>query len=167
MENKKVETIKVSGGAEYARVTARLKKFHELYKNGSIETEYNLTEAMICFKTKITPNTEQTNRFFTGHSLGKIAGVKAFEKLETVSVGRALAFLGLLADGDIASYEEMQEYEEDLKPENVKASKIDDLKSQVDSIKTIPELKTFYAKHKGLGKEFDTHVALKAKELGE
>jgi len=110
---KKVETIKVSGGADYAKVPARLKKFHELYKNGKIETEYNLTEAMICFKTKITPDTENPERFFTGHSLGKLEKAKAFEKLETISVGRALAFLGLLADGDIASYEEMQEYRKD------------------------------------------------------
>ena len=111
--NKKLNTIKVSGGGEYAKVAERLKEFHKTYKNGKIETSYNLTEAMICFKTIITPDVEKPERFFTGHSLGKIAGVKAFEKLETISAGRALAFLGLLADGEIASADEMEEYIEE------------------------------------------------------
>jgi hypothetical protein len=37
---------------------------------------------------------------------------KSFEKLETIAVGRALAFAGYLADGEIASMEEMAKYEE-------------------------------------------------------
>ena len=47
------------------------------------------------------------------------------------------------------------------------SSQIEDLKKQADNIKTIDELKTFYAKHKGLGKDFDNHIALLAKKLGK
>lgn len=110
----KLKTIKVSGGGEYAKVAERLKEFHSQYKLGKIETDYKITEAMLCFKATITPDTSKPERFFTGHSLGAIKGVKAFEKLETIAVGRALAFLGLLADGEIASADEMEEYREEL-----------------------------------------------------
>ncbi len=168
MATKKLNTIKVSGGGDYAKVTERLKEFHKTYKNGKIETSYSLTEAMICFKTIITPDIEKPERFFTGHSLGKIAGAKAFEKLETISVGRALAFLGLLADGEIASYEEMNEYaiEEGAKSAE-KFEKIEELKKEVEKIKSVEELRKFYAKNKGLGKEFDSYIVELSKKLKE
>ena len=88
MAKTKLNTIKVTGGGEYAKVTERLKEFHKTYKNGKIETSYNLTEAMICFRTVITPDTTNPERFFTGHSLGKLTGTKAFEKL-----GGSIAFV--------------------------------------------------------------------------
>lgn len=46
-------------------------------------------------------------------------------------------------------------------------NEIEDLKKEADKIKTIDELKTFYAKHRGLGKDFDNHIALLAKKLGK
>ncbi len=119
---KKLKTIKVTGGGDYAKVTERLKEFHKTFEKGKIKTSYNLTQTMICFKAKVTPDIEQPERYFTGHSLGEVGGHKAFEKLETVAVGRALAFLGLLADGDIASFEEMQEYEKIETPTGKKVS---------------------------------------------
>jgi hypothetical protein len=131
----KLKTIKVSGGGDYAKVAERLKEFHKTYKNGNIETSYLATESMISFKAIIKPDVEKPTRFFTGHSLGKISGVKAFEKLETIAVGRALAFLGLLADGDIASADEMEEYEEELHiVDNSKAIE------KLNKCKTIAEL---------------------------
>lgn len=36
---------------------------------------------------------------------------------------------------------------------------IDELKKEADKVKSIDELKKFYAKHKGLGKDFDNHIA--------
>lgn len=141
----RLNTIKVSGGGDYAKVSERLKEFHKTYKNGKIETSYNLTEAMICFKTIITPDIEQPERFFTGHSLGKVAGVKAFEKLETISVGRALAFLGLLADGEIASADEMEEYEKDKSKKETKKSNtpVIDVCSKIEKIKTKAKIEEF------------------------
>jgi len=35
---------------------------------------------------------------------------KDFEKQETIAVGRALAFAGFLSDGEVASYEEMEDF---------------------------------------------------------
>ena len=164
--NKKLNTIKVSGGGEYAKVAERLKEFHKTYKNGKIETSYNLTEAMICFKTIITPDVERPERFFTGHSLGKIAGVKAFEKLETISAGRALAFLGLLADGEIASADEMEEYiEETNSKEANRLETIEELKKVADKITSVEELRKFYAINKGMGKEFDQYITSLSKKL--
>jgi len=46
-------------------------------------------------------------------------------------------------------------------------NEIEDLKKEADKCATIEELKKFYAKHKGLGKEFDNHIALLAKKLGK
>ena len=141
----KLNTIKVSGGGDYAKVAERLKEFHKTYSNGKIETSYNLTAEMICFKTIITPNIEQSERFFTGHSLGKIAGVKAFEKLETISVGRALAFLGLLADGEIASADEMEEYEKAKTKTETKKPKASILEvcEKIEKIKTKAKIEEF------------------------
>lgn len=46
-------------------------------------------------------------------------------------------------------------------------NEIEDLKKEADKIKTIEQLRTFYAKHRGLGKDFDNHIALLAKKLGK
>lgn len=164
--SKKLNTIKVSGGGDYAKVSERLKEFHKTYTNGKIETSYSLTEAMICFKTIITPDVQKPDRFFTGHSLGKIAGVKAFEKLETISVGRALAFLGLLADGEIASADEMEEYTEETNEKEADRLKtIEELKKVADKITSVEELRKFYAINKGMGKEFDQYITSLSKKL--
>jgi hypothetical protein len=48
-----------------------------------------------------------------------------------------------------------------------KTSNIEDLKTEADKCQTIDDLKKFYAKHKGLGKDFDNHIALLAKKLGK
>ena len=50
--------------------------------------------------------------------------MKSFEKLESIAVGRALAFAGFSADGEIASFEEMEEYEK-------KPSKIEEIKNKM------------------------------------
>lgn len=105
---------------DYAKVSERLREFHKKNQNGNIETSYSLTESMVCFKAKVIPDIENPARFFTGHSLGRTADEKAFEKLETIAVGRALAFLGLLADGEIASADEMEVY---AKRQNISSNK--------------------------------------------
>ncbi len=161
----KLNTIKVSGG-DYAKVSERLKEFHKTYGNGKIETSYNLTEAMICFKTIITPDVGKPEGFFPGHSLGKIGGLKAFEKPETISAGRALAFLGLLADGEIASADEMEEYiEETNSKEADRLETIEELKKVADKITSVEELRKFYAINKGMGKEFDQYITSLSKKL--
>ena len=48
----------------------------------------------------------------TGNAFGANKGVKGFEKIESISVGRALAMLGYCADGEIATSEEMEEFQD-------------------------------------------------------
>lgn len=106
---KKIKTISLKGKA-YAQVKDRVTAFHEDNKNGQLHTSYEFKEGFTIFKATVTPDIEQA-RSFTGHAFGKIGSDKAFEKLETVAVGRALALAGYLADGEIASFDEMQEFE--------------------------------------------------------
>lgn len=115
---KKLETINVNGNA-YARVKDRVKAFKTL-KNGSIQTECQFKEGFVLFKASIFI---EDKLIANGHSLGKSDALKSFEKLETISVGRALAFSGFLTDGGISSSEEMQSFidkEEARKPELTK-----------------------------------------------
>ncbi len=114
---KKTATINLSQGGkviEYAKVSARVGEFHKLYKSPAITTEFQFLEGWAIFKAKVTPDVTKPERCFTGTSMGKTGAVKAFEKLETIAVGRALAFAGLLSDGEIASNEEMASYAEAL-----------------------------------------------------
>jgi hypothetical protein len=48
-----------------------------------------------------------------------------------------------------------------------KFEKIEELKKEADKITDITELRKFYAKNKGLGKEFDEFIVNKSKELKE
>lgn len=107
----KTPTMKVSGN-EYARVPERLKLFREDCPNGLIETKPNIQEdGTLIFSARILKDkSKPESAEATGHAFGKTTGVKQFEKLETIAIGRALAILGYLASGEIASTEEMEEY---------------------------------------------------------
>lgn len=100
-----MKTINLKG-KEYAPVSERVSQFHKDHSKGSIETETTFSEGHLVVKATVTFDA----RGFTGHAFGKVQGEKAFEKLETTAVGRALAFAGYLAGGEIASYDEMEEF---------------------------------------------------------
>jgi hypothetical protein len=101
---RKVETIEIGKGVNYAKVAARSAEFHRDNENCSIETSCEFKEGYVLFSAKVTTK----KGTFTGHSLDKVSGrQKQFEKQETIAVGRALAFAGYLASGDIATFEEM------------------------------------------------------------
>lgn len=106
-----VKTIKLQN-KDYAQVADRVAEFNRIHSNGSITTTYEFKDGWVIFKATISLDIKNENRIFTGTSLGKAGAQKAFEKLETIAVGRALAFAGFLSDGSIASSEEMQKYEE-------------------------------------------------------
>ena len=110
---RKAETIRISGrggGFEYAKVASRLSEAHEA--NTSLDV-ITTVEIIAEAKAVIVTATVKTQRgTYTGHSFGKIGSEeKALEKLETIAVGRALAFAGYSSSGDIASFEEMQSFD--------------------------------------------------------
>jgi len=104
----KIETIKLQG-KDYAQVKDRVKAFRSEVKNGSIQTSYDFRDGYVIFKAELFV---QDALVATGHSFGVTKSQKAFEKLETISVGRALALSGYCSDGEIASYEEIEDVEE-------------------------------------------------------
>jgi len=109
----KVDTIDFKGN-DYALVPDRLKAFREANPRASIETAPTLQpDGTIIFKASIVADqADENSPKATGHALGKNDSAKAFERLETVAVGRALANLGYLNNGQIATSEEMLEFEE-------------------------------------------------------
>ena len=124
--SKKTNTIKISGNADYAKVSARLKEFREECPHGLIETTPAIqADGSIIFKARILKKKgDEASPEAVAHAHGKNSGQKAFEKLETIAVGRALAFLGYGADGEIASSEEMEEFyasKEEAMQKNVEA----------------------------------------------
>lgn len=106
-----IKTINLKGN-QYAPVDERIKEFHKNNPNCSIRTETVLQgDKIIEAKATVIPDVTNLEQYFTGSALGILGKEKALEKLETVAVGRALAFAGLLADGSIASVEEMERFE--------------------------------------------------------
>ena len=151
--NRKAQTIDLKG-SDYARVPERLKLFREDCPNGSIKTTHEfLEDGRISFlayilKDKSKPNSADA----TGHSLGGVKANKDYEKLETIAVGRALAMLGYLAGGEIASSEEM-EYKDELRLQSIaKAIK------EIRNTKTLDELKQVF---------FNQGLLIKEKEVVE
>jgi len=157
----KAKTIKIGGGADYAKVTERIRLFREACPNGDIDTNpiemaSGLVFKAIVIKDKSNP---ETCARATGHAQTIKKGEKAFEKLETIAVGRALAILGYLADGEIASSDEMEEFED------YKAEKLGLLQQKVKECETVEDLQKIWEENKGLGSTFGKIVTEKKNEL--
>ena len=104
-----IKTVSLQG-KQYAPVGERIKAFHKELK-GSITSECTFQEGWVYFKATVSILNEDGEYFtYNGHSFGKVDKEKALEKLETVAVGRALAFAGFAPDGSIASAEEMEKF---------------------------------------------------------
>ena len=129
----KVQTINLKGN-EYATVPQRLLEFRNKHPRASVETkpEFQTDGTVVFTATIVKDKSDPSSASATGHSYGKLTGEKAFEKLETVATGRALSLLGYLNNGQIASSEEMEEFEEyqlqQVKDEINKAEKRDQFK---------------------------------------
>lgn len=140
---KKTQTISLQGKA-YAQVKDRLKEFRQDCPNGLIDTSFTIADKFITFKARILKDkSKPESAESTGHAMGENKGAKAFEKLETIAVGRALALLGYAQDGDIASSEEMQEFME--YQEGKKAEIIFDAQEKLNAVTTLEELKTVWS----------------------
>ena len=158
----KIKTIKVSGDKDYAKVADRIKVFWEENPNGKIDTEReDISDNKVRFIARIWRdskivldlattgtdiNTIKLTASATASADAAKKGDKENEKLETVAVGRALAMLGYLASGEVASREEI--YKADLFQDEVnktielmkKAKTIDELRKLYVSLRT--ELRT-------------------------
>ena len=157
---KKVDKVITLKGNDYAKVADRLKIFREENPNSKIMTEVRSTEGKITFKAYIWKNKDELidlvkagvdkeTIMITADSNGTAQkeiknGDKDFEKLETVAVGRALALLGYLASGEIASTEEMEEFE-DFKKQKV-TEQSQELITQLKSSKNLKELQDNFVK---------------------
>lgn len=144
---KKTKTIKISGNIDYSKVTQRILEFRQANPRGDIQTVPTILEdSQVMFKATVTKDKkDESSASATGHSLGINKGVKAFEKLETIAVGRALAMLGYASDGEIASAEEMEEFE--AYQANKKAefeAYIKETLGSIDETKTVDDLQDLF-----------------------
>lgn len=139
----KVKTMDLKG-KEYAKVPERIKKFREDCPRGKIETVPTfLEDNHVMFKAYIVQDqSDEHSPSGTGHAHGENKNDKAFEKLETIAVGRALAMLGYLASGEVASSEEMKAYEEHKKQKLEEATLA--AVEKLEEAKTIEELKKIW-----------------------
>lgn len=157
---KKTKTIKVGGGADYAKVADRIKEFREDCPNGDIKTKPLDVNGQLVFKaTVVKDRADESSPRATAHAQTTKVGDKAFEKLETIAVGRALANLGYMADGEIATSEEMEEFAE------YKNEKIEGMADTIKKIDNVEDLKAFWEENKGLGKEVAKMVTDRKNEL--
>lgn len=153
-----IKTIKVSGGGEYAKVADRLKLFWEQNPNGKIDTEReDLADNKVRFIARIWRDSSEiialakkgagadviqmtANATASADAVKK--GDKENEKLETVAVGRALAMLGYLASGEVASREEMEEFEDYKAEKHLEA--LGEAVDQLEKAKTMSELRKVF-----------------------
>lgn len=129
----------------HAKVNDRLKAFWEANPKGKIETSSIKDATSVTFKTFILADkSDEYSREATGHALANLPlGEKDYEKLETISVGRALALLGYSASGEVASTEEMEDFMEYKKQQKEEAIML--AVEILDGCKSLDELKTAWA----------------------
>jgi len=107
MTDIKLPTIKLQG-KEYVLVKDRLEYFRENYANFAIVTEPKSTEGSVMFRAEIRDDKGAV--VATGHSFGSLKEAKAFEKLETIAIGRALAIFGIGINEGVASADELADF---------------------------------------------------------
>lgn len=154
----RIKTVKIGGGIDYAKVADRIKIFWEENPNGKIDTEReDISENKVRFIARIwrdskvildlaTVGTDINIIKLTANATASAdaakKGDKENEKLETVAVGRALAMLGYLASGEVASREEMEQFE--AYKANLFQDEIDKVINGMKKAKTIDELRKLY-----------------------
>lgn len=94
---------------DYVAVSTRIEEYHKEHTEWmSINTTFELQWDIAIFKAVVI-----TKKWtFTGSSFWRLGKEKAFEKLETVAVWRALAFAWYHTTSGIASREEMDNFEQ-------------------------------------------------------
>ena len=184
---KQVKTTKIKGNVDYAKVADRLLEFRSQNPRSKISIKYsydeagNLTHTARIWKDKTEcyellkagVNAEaiaesadaEASAFMFAEQLKK---EKGFEKNESIAVGRALAILGYAVSGEIASSEEMEEFE-DWKNQHAEESRAKVLES-ITNAKSIDELLAIWkslTKEQQLDKEIAARKDAKKGELSE
>ena len=184
---KQVKTTKIKGNVDYAKVADRLLEFRSQNPRSKISIKYsydeagNLTHTARIWKDKTEcyellkagVNAEaiaesadaEASAFMFAEQLKK---EKGFEKNESIAVGRALAILGYAVSGEIASSEEMEEFE-DWKNQQAEESRAKVLES-ISNAKSIDELLAIWkslTKEQQLDKEIAARKDAKKGELSE
>lgn len=139
--HKKTKTTTIGGGAQYAKVSDRILEFRNANPRGLIETLPSfLPDGSLLFKARIVKDkADEFSAEAIGHSLTKdMKAVKNFEKQESIAVGRALALLGYSAGGEIASSDEMEEFEDYKETQRLEA--IQDAVDKINTAKSLEEL---------------------------
>lgn len=159
----KVATVDLKGN-EYALVPVRLKAFREQNPRADIiSTPHWGADGSLDFETRIIKDqAEEHGAKGTGwahYSSTEMKNSKSYEKLSTISVGRALSNLGYLNNGQIASTEEMEEFED------YKKTKQDDreydILSDIKACESLDDLKEFFM---GLNGKDKTKAVIEAKD---
>ena len=143
---------------EHAKVKDRLKAFWEANPQGSILTDRVKDSETIEFVTNIIA--DQGNEFSRkarGHAMANLPlGDKDYEKLETISVGRALALIGFATDGEVASFEEIEDFN------HYKEKQLEDTIALLNDCDTLDQLKTVFM---GLGNLMANPKIVTAKDI--
>ena len=160
-----VKTTKITGNADYALVPDRLKEFRESNPRAKITTTPTaMADGGFIFQAHIlSDKSDDYSAEATGtamYNVNEMKQKKAFEKLETISVGRALALLGYLNNGQVATSEEMVEFEDYKAAKNNEL--IENAISSINQAKTIEELKSVFM---GLGNLTANEKIITAKDL--
>lgn len=171
MADRRTDTVKLAG-KDYASVAQRIKEFRADHPNSKIlSREKQLESGETVFKAYIwrDRNTYISGDLDSADSDGMAKSKptdgdkeKWFEKLQTIAIGRALAILGYLASGEIASFEEMEEFLKDK--EEKRQAYIQDQIELFDHAKTMDELKELWA---GTNKYEKDIIAAKDKRKAE
>lgn len=141
----------------FAKVVDRLNEFRKDNPRGKVDTDWKIDGNYLVFKTYILKDkSDNFSADATGHAMAVIDNTeKQFEKLETISVGRALALLGYGASGEVASFEEMEEFTQ------YRDNKIEEMIANIESTKTIEELREYFM---GLGSYMAESRIIEAKD---
>lgn len=154
------ETTMRFGNKEYRFVPDRLKQFREENPNADIQTESKFhPDGSLTFKARIIRDqSDPYSAKGTGqahYSAEEMKPKKSFEKLETIAKGRALADIGYLNDGQIATTEELQEFYEQ------RNTKVEAAIALLESAKSMEELKDSFMK---LGTLMKNKAVIEAKD---
>jgi len=161
----KVNTIAYGSVKEYATVPARLKEFREKNPRASIKSKPTHHEdGSLEFETVIVQDRgDEFSAEANGHAYytaTEASVKKSYEKLETISIGRALAKLGYLNNGQVATTEEMQEFED------FKQDKITDAIEAVKTASTRSEFENIISKLSAdQQRELAPHIKARTEEL--